>query len=205
MLDRDQQIRKSREQALWPLTKRRSTRCSRRRRISKPRSSNSTHACRRSAPSRPSARRTSTNRPCRTSKRLIAEVNKQLDVQEKLLDSEGKFVGLDSRRIQSDPGGTGQPDRPRSTPTSRRGRRKSRCRPRSRPRQSPRLMDRRAKFDAIAADWRRKPTRDGSPLGDPPAGGPKGVLSDEWRTARTRKAKLSNSPFATLHLGASDL
>jgi DNA repair exonuclease SbcCD ATPase subunit len=27
-------------------------------------------------------------------KRLIAEVNKQLDVQEKLLDSEGKFVGL---------------------------------------------------------------------------------------------------------------
>jgi len=27
-------------------------------------------------------------------KRLIAEVNKQLDVQEKLLDAEGKFVGL---------------------------------------------------------------------------------------------------------------
>jgi hypothetical protein len=27
-------------------------------------------------------------------KRLIAEVNKQLDVQEKLLDAEGKFAGL---------------------------------------------------------------------------------------------------------------
>ena len=40
-------------------------------------------------------------------KRLIAEVNKQLDVQEKLLDAEGKFVGLipvDSKKDSIDMG-----------------------------------------------------------------------------------------------------